>query len=128
MDRSKHIHFWFESAGEDWDAAQSLLEKGHVRHGLFFVHLAVEKRIKAAVVAETGEMPPKSHDLLRLAALARLSLDDDKRAALSRIARYCLEGRYPDTWGGPPEADEAKAVVATAESVSAWLQAMFEKK
>lgn len=128
MDRSKHIDFWCESAGEDWAAAQSLLERGHVRHGLFFVHLAVEKRIKAAVVAETGEIPPKSHDLLRLAALARLSLDDDKRVALSRIARYCLEGRCPDTWGGPPGEDEANAAVETAESVSAWLQAMFEKK
>jgi HEPN domain-containing protein len=128
VDKAKHIEFWCDSADEDWAAAQSLLEKRHHRHALFFVHLAVEKRIKAAVVAATGEIPPKSHDLLRLAALAGLPLDDEKRAALSRIARYWLEGRYPDTWGGPPEAEEARAVAVAAESVSAWLQAMFGRK
>jgi HEPN domain-containing protein len=128
MDTAKHTAFWRESALEDWNAARSLMDKGHLRHGLFFVHLAIEKTIKAAVVHRTGEMPPKSHDLLRLGTLADLQLDDGKRLALTRIGRYCLEGRYPDTWGGPPDETEAREVVAEAEEMSRWLETLFEKK
>ena len=124
----KQVEYWRKGGQEDWDVGADLVRRGKSRHGLFFVHLAIEKTIKAVVVANTGEMPPKSHDLLRLAALARLSLDDERRSALSQISRYCLEGRYPDTWGGPPDEEEARVAVLAAESVSAWLQTMFEKK
>jgi hypothetical protein len=46
--------------------------------------LAIEKQMKAVVVARTGEIPPKSHDLLRLAALAGCR-------STTRSGRCCLE-------------------------------------
>ena len=48
MDVQKQIEFWKVSAEEDFAAAESLLEKGHFRHCLFFAHLAVEKMLKSA--------------------------------------------------------------------------------
>ncbi len=46
MDVSKQIDYWKTGAEEDFAAAQSLPEKGHFRHSLFFAHLALEKMLK----------------------------------------------------------------------------------
>lgn len=125
---AKHTAFWLGSAREDWSASRALLEKDHTRHGLFFVHLAVEKTVKALVVARTGEVPPKSHDLLRLATLANLDLEATRRSALARVNQYCVEGRYPDSWGSAPSREEAAEVVLLAEELLRWLEQTFEKR
>lgn len=43
----KQIAHWRNGAEEDWSVAQELIERGRVRHGLFFAHLALEKMLKA---------------------------------------------------------------------------------
>ncbi len=42
MDVPKQVDYWRIGGQEDLAAAKSLLEKGHLRHGLFFAHLALE--------------------------------------------------------------------------------------
>jgi HEPN domain-containing protein len=66
MDIKQQLTYWTASSEEDFAAAQSLLEKGHLRHCLFFAHLALEKMLKAHVVVATKNIPPKIHDLVRL--------------------------------------------------------------
>jgi HEPN domain-containing protein len=44
MDVPKQIEYWTKGSQEDLDAARDLLAKKHFRHGLFFAHLAVEKK------------------------------------------------------------------------------------
>ncbi len=43
LDIQKQIDYWHESAIEDWQVAQDLLNQRKVRHGLFFAHLSLEK-------------------------------------------------------------------------------------
>ncbi|MCU0663513.1 MAG: HEPN domain-containing protein [Myxococcota bacterium] len=126
MDTAKHTAYWRDSAGEDWSAAKALLERGHLRHGLFFVHLAIEKTLKACVVSRTQKMPPKTHDLLRLSSLAGLTPSGEQSVSLTLIGRYCMEGRYPDSWGGSPDEEEASDVVIRAQEISKWLETLFE--
>ena len=121
MDVEKHIRYWKESAAEDWQAAMSLIEKGHLRHDMFFIHLSIEKRLKAAYVAGTGEPAPRSHDLQRLARDAGLQVDKDRANGLARINRFCLEGRYPNDWLAPMNADQADEIVSLAEELKIWL-------
>ncbi len=97
MDVDEQIAYWTTGAQEDFDAAESLLEKGHLRHCLFFAHLAIEKVLKALVVRETKKEPPKIHNLIRLAKLAELQLDQDRENLLREFGQYQLEGRYPDS-------------------------------
>ena len=50
MDEQKHIAYWTNSASEDWRAAMSLLEKGHIRHkqdGPRYVFIPTVNRDKA---------------------------------------------------------------------------------
>ena len=126
MDAQKQIDYWRDGGGEDIAAARSLLEKGHVRHALFFSHLAVEKMLKAHVAKVTKDAPPRSHDLLRLADIAGLSLCRERRRFLARIQQYCLEGRYPDSWPPSPPAEEAASVLGECEEVVLWLKNLLK--
>jgi HEPN domain-containing protein len=97
MDVQEQIAYWTTGSQEDFDAAGSLLEKGHFRHCLFFAHLAIEKLLKALVVHRTKKEPAKIHNLIRLAKLAQLQLDKDREDLLREFGQYQLEGRYPDS-------------------------------
>lgn len=122
MDRDKHVEYWEASSKEDLDAARDLLERGHVRHGLFFLHLSVEKLLKGIIVAKTGELPPMSHDLQRLAELAELVPTSEQSSWLARLNMHCLEGRYPDTGVAPPGAEEAREILEKSIEGIEWLK------
>ena len=47
IDAEKQIVYWRKGAEEDIAVARELLEKKRIRHGLFFVHLSLEKMLKA---------------------------------------------------------------------------------
>jgi HEPN domain-containing protein len=96
MGIEEQIEYWKRGSAEDLAAAESLLEKGHLRHCLFFAHLALEKMIKAHVVRTTRDDPPRIHNLVRLAQLTGLDPDDEQEKFLRRFDLYQLEGRYPD--------------------------------
>lgn len=97
MDVIEQIRYWLVSSQEDFAASESLLEKGHLRHCLFFAHLAVEKMIKANIVAVTKDIPPRIHNLVRLSQCAMLNLDEEQTNRLLEFGAYQLEGRYPDS-------------------------------
>ncbi len=121
MDIEKQISYWRGGAEEDIAAADSLLEKKHPRHALFFAHLAVEKILKAHVVKATNDVPPRIHDLLRLAEIAELSVPGERREFLAYLQRYCLEGRYPGSWPSAPTPQEGLSGLREAREVLQWL-------
>jgi HEPN domain-containing protein len=120
---SEQIEYWHKGALEDMDAATVLLEKNKIRHSLFFAHLSVEKMLKAHVVKATNDLPPRTHDLLRLAERSGLRIEPSLRSFLARFQQHCLEGRYPDSPQGPaPSAAEARAELSEAQGVLEWLR------
>lgn len=121
MDIRRQIEYWLNGSQDDIEAAAVLLEKGKVRQSLFFAHLAVEKALKAHVSKAAESVPPRTHDLLRLAELAGISLDPPRRTFLARLQRFCLEGRYPDSPLEMPELDEARAELDDARETRSWL-------
>ncbi len=94
---TEHINYWRTGGDEDFAAAESLLERGHLRQSLFFAHLAVEKMLKAHVTRQTGDVPPRTHNLIRLAEIADLKLGDEREIFLREFGAYQLERRYPDS-------------------------------
>jgi HEPN domain-containing protein len=122
MDVQKQIKYWKTSAEEDFAAAQSLLEKGHLRHCLFFAHLAIEKMLKAHVTRKTSDVPPKTHNLIRLAEIAGLKLDSKQKDLLREFGIYQLEGRYPDFEQVPLDSALAGQEIARAKEILKWLK------
>jgi len=122
MNARKQIDYWRTSADEDFAAAQSLLEKGHLRHCLFFAHLAIEKMLKAHVTRRTSDIPPRIHNLVRLAEIAELKLDSDKAESLREFGVYQLEGRYPDSEQITLDLQIAEREISKAKEVLEWLK------
>jgi len=52
---------------EDWEVGKELIVGRRFRHGLFFIHLALEKILKAHVCRNTVDIAPPIHNLARLA-------------------------------------------------------------
>lgn len=96
IDIKKQIKYWITGAFDDLESARILVEKNRLLHGLFFCHLVLEKAIKAHVVKQTGELAPRSHNLIFLSDKARLKLNEDQEILLGILMKYQLQGRYPD--------------------------------
>lgn len=122
MDIEKQIEYWRTSSDEDFAAAQSLLEKGHLRHSLFFAHLAIEKMLKAHVMRQTKEIPPRIHNLIRLAKLARLKLEEERKGFIREFGVYQLEGRYPDSVQMPVDSGFVRDEITKARDMLIWLK------
>ena len=97
MDTKEHIKYWNESADNDLSAAKSLLDSGKYDWCLFIGHLVLEKRLKSLFVMNNdNKIPPKTHNLIKLAKLAKVFLTHDQRIFLDEVNDFNLEVRYPE--------------------------------
>lgn len=94
---------------------------GHTRHGLFFVHLTLEKILKAPVCLQTKDLAPRIHNLIRLAELAELNLDPRQRELLAEINIFNIQDRYPDTLFPEPSSEDVEQYVTNAGAMYQWL-------
>jgi HEPN domain-containing protein len=125
IDIQKQIAYWQNGASEEWDLAQDLVKRNKTRHGLFFAHLALEKLLKAHVCRQTQDLPPRLHNLTRLAELAKLPLDQTQVDILAEMNVFNLEGRYPDLSVAPLSKKEAKDYLRRSEEVYQWLMSQL---
>lgn len=96
MDTKAHIQYWQASAINDLDAAEKLFALKKFDWCLFIGHLVVEKTLKAYFVyTHDNEMPPRTHNLLRLCELSELVLSEEQIIFLDRVNDFNLEARYP---------------------------------
>ena len=121
MDVGKHVDYWRTGSSEDFAAAESLLEKGHLRHSLFLAHLAIEKMLKAHVTRRTKDVPPRIHNLVRLAEMAGLELEPAHDRFLREFNVYQLEGRYPDSQQVRLDQSAANKEISEAGDMLEWL-------
>ena len=121
LDIEKQVAYWCDGAAEDWQVAQDLIGRKQTRHGLFFVHLALEKLLKAHVCRHTQDLAPRIHNLIRLAELAGLTPSETQIDTLADINAFNLEGRYPDALIPIPSPGRAQEYLHRAEEVYQWL-------
>lgn len=121
VDIAQQVVYWRDGAQEEWQVALELLERGRVRHALFFAHLAVEKAIKAHVCRTTGDLAPRTHNLVRLSEVGGLRPDPNRLRVLSSLNEFSQAGRYPEGIAPTPTVAEARRYVDDAEKVLQWL-------
>ena len=88
----KQIEYWINSAKSDLDTAELLIRESRYIHGLFFCHLAIEKALKAHVVKISGQIPPKTHNLVYLLDLTHLEIGRNYEDFQGILMKYQLEG------------------------------------
>jgi HEPN domain-containing protein len=87
---------WAEQAQYDLDTAEAMFQAGRHVYVLFCCQQAVEKALKAVIVKKTGEMPPRIHNLLRLAEAAEIESDEEQIHFLTKLSGYYIQSRYPE--------------------------------
>ena len=118
----KQIDYWLKGSIEDLDVAEILIEKGRYLHGLFFCHLVIEKALKAHVVKVTGQLAPKSHNLIYLSEKSELNLDDAAFEFFGVLMKYQLEGRYPGYQPYIPESRIIQGYLKETKNQLSWLK------
>jgi HEPN domain-containing protein len=96
IDINKQIEYWTKGADDDLSTAELLIREKRILHGLFFCHLVIEKAIKAHVIKTTGEVAPRSHNLIYLSEKTDLEFDNETEIFIGILMKYQLQGRYPD--------------------------------
>ncbi len=122
IDINKQVEYWFSGAFDDFETAKLLIENKRYLQGLFFCHLVIEKAIKAFVVKKSGEIAPRSHNLLYLSELAGLEFIEEDELFLGILMKYQLQGRYPDYQPNVPDGKKIESYLKKTENLAKWLQ------
>ena len=103
------------------DVAKNLIFANKIRHGLLFLHLTVEKILKAHICKYTKDIPPRTHNLVRLSEISGIKFSDEQVEFLAEMNPMSLERRYPGTWIKVPTKEEAEQYLQKTEQVYKWL-------
>lgn len=117
----QQVEYWRTGSEEDLAAALSLLEKGHIRHTLFFAHLSLEKLLKAHVCAATGQVAPRTHNLVLLSQRCGLAMSESRSEFLADMDRFNLSGRYPDAGTPTASKKETGDILSQMREMHEWL-------
>ncbi len=117
----KQVTYWAETSEEDLRVAKLIIEEKGILQGLFFLHLTLEKALKANVCKYAKDYAPHIHNLLSLAKVASISLTDEQADLLSEMNAYNIQGRYPDMISIKPTLEEAREILSEVEVLYEWL-------
>jgi HEPN domain-containing protein len=123
--KKEHIDYWVVQSKEDWAVAELLIKGNKYLHGLFFVHLALEKVCKAHWIrASKTNIPPKTHNLIFLLSQTDISVSNEQKEFLLTLNRFQIEGRYPEQLSKLHQATSApfaQEIVLQAKEIHLWL-------
>ena len=92
---NQDVKYWVDLSKYDIDTAKAMMTSGRYLYVLFTCQQAVEKMLKALVVQNTKNFPPKIHDLVKLLSIADIEANNRKKEFLFKLNFYYLETRYP---------------------------------
>jgi len=122
-DRSR---YWMDLAEYDMETAKAMLAAGRYLYVGFLCHQTIEKMLKAAI-AKTGTIPPKVHNLTRLAELGRLDaiLTQEQNNFIDALLPLNIEARYPadkDKLLGVLTKDHCREIISKTEDFTLWIK------
>lgn len=96
MTQEMAVKIWVDGAVDALDTCDKLFESKKYHHALFFLHLALEKIIKALYISKLDESPPYIHDLKELMVLTKVDIEKEEFKQLEEISKYNVSARYDD--------------------------------
>lgn len=99
MDETKQqklIEYWLEGSEDDWDTMLILFDNNKYVYSLFFLHLSVEKVLKALYVKINKLQAPPIHNLLELIKCSGLILDANQQKFITTLLPFYIQAMYPD--------------------------------
>lgn len=97
MLKEDYIKYWIDSSTRDLSSMEVNFLHGKYDWALFIGHLALEKLLKGLWVKNNkGDMPPKTHNLKKIADEAGYKLSEEESIFLLEINDFNIEAHYPD--------------------------------
>jgi HEPN domain-containing protein len=119
---------WLRLADSDLASAKMLTEGGEYFNALFHLQQAAEKTLKALFIKRQSAMPPRLHDLHKLADKCGLTLAREQGILLDDLTRSYASSRYPDTWGQREDditAEEIGHLTARTREFLTWVKSQI---
>ena len=119
---------WAAQSLYDIETAKAMLDTGRYLYVLFCCQQAVEKMLKALIAKRTRELPPRLHNLMRLAEVASLTIPEDTAHLFRRLTDFYIASRYPEeleaaTWN--VDSSQVQQTYVATEEVLRWLSAVL---
>ena len=129
---SDKTNYWLELCDEDLITAKILLESKRLLHMGFYCHMIAEKALKAVVARKTKDVPPKTHNLPKLAAIGDIynDLSEKQLKLLDDLKPLQIEARYPEYKASVAETltpEKCKRIIAETEEFLCWIKKKLEK-
>ena len=115
---------WVERAQYDLDTADAMFKAERYLYVLFCCQQALEKALKAVIVKKSGELPPRIHNLLRLAETAGIESNEEQIDLLTKLSGYYIKSRYPEeikVAGAAITQELAQEVLGKTEQTVKWV-------
>ena len=119
---------WAEQARYDLATARAMMESGRYLYVLFCCQQAVEKMLKALIAKRTQDLPPRLHQLMRLAEAAGIIVEEKRADFLRELSAYYIQTRYPEEivgMGSEVKEGVAREILMQTEEVILWLESMW---
>jgi len=87
---------WFSQAKYDYATAEAMYDSQRYVYVVFMCHLSLEKVFKGLIVARNKDVPPKTHNLLKLAELSKVELTKEQIEFISILNTAAISTRYPE--------------------------------
>ena len=124
---STEANRWKERAIYDIDTARAMFNSKRYQYVLFCCQQAVEKMLKSIIARRTNALPPRVHQLARLAEVASIDVSEDRAGFLRELSVYYLQSDILKSRNRLSESLRKiwrKRVLAQTEETIQWLQSM----
>jgi len=96
----KNVKHWLNLADYDMETAKAMLSTSRYLYVGFMCHQTIEKSLKAVIARDCaeGEIPPKIHDLSKLAIKANLydQMTEEQQDFIDELNPLNVEARYTE--------------------------------
>jgi len=92
------VEYWLDLCDYDLDTAWAMQKTERYLYVGFMCHQVAEKGFKAIVANKTTQIPPKTHDLRKLAKLGGVfdMLTDEQFEIIDKVSPLQIDARYPE--------------------------------
>jgi len=126
------VQYWESGSKDDLESALTIFSKAErYPASLFFLHLAIEKSLKAAYVRKTQEHAPFTHNLLSLVERLGWNPSEDLVILAAEINEFNTESRYPDQtleFHKKATKDFAKHYIEKGKDFLQWIELNSQKE
>lgn len=118
--------YWIDIAAYDLDTAKAMLETKRYLYVGFMCHQTIEKALKA-VIAESGQFPPKVHNLPTLSDKAGLTkkFSAEQIKFITMLNPLNIESRYPkykNKINSMLTPEMCKEIISETEDLFTWIK------